>query len=310
MRYLFIILVFFSCSCARDMPIPNSRVYKTKNVFIVVMDGARYTETWGKPGQPYIPNIKQLASQGVMCTNFFNYGQTLTTPGHTAMTTGFYESIDNSGQEIPTNPSIFQYYRSQFSKAATDAWVISSKDKLEVLSDCFYPSWAGRYRPSTDCGMNGLNTGYREDSITYRHLIDTITKYHPHMVIVNFKQPDVAGHANDWLGYVNETKQVDQYIGALWSFLQSDSLYAGTTTLFVTNDHGRHLDGHLDGFVSHGDGCEGCRHIFMLGIGPDFKVNHIEEAHYSLIDIPATIAGLMGINMPNAQGKGMTAILK
>lgn len=291
-------------------PDSGSGFYKTRNVFIVVMDGARYSETWGEPHRANIPNIEQFAAQGVICTNFYNDGQTITVPGHTAITTGNYEMINNGGQETPARPSVFQYYLSKSSLPATDAWVISSKDKLEVLSDCMDAEWAGIHRPRTDCGVNGNHTGYREDSVTYRHLIDTLTRYHPHLVLVNFKEPDVAAHANDWLGYIRQTKNVDKYIGDLWRFLQADSFYVGTTTLFVTNDHGRHLSGVKDGFVSHGDNCEGCRHIFLLGIGPDIKSNYVETAQYSLVDIPITVSRLMGINMPGGQGKVMTTILK
>lgn len=275
-----------------------------------MMDGARYTETWGEPAQAYIPEIKNLASQGVVCTSFYNEGQTVTVPGHTAVTTGYYQAINNGGQEIPAKPSIFQYYRSQFSKAAEDTWVIATKDKLEVLSDCLDPAWAGKYRPRTDCGVNGIHTGYREDSVTYMHLIDTISKYHPHFVLVNYKEPDASGHANNWIKYTNGIKDVDKYVGDLWDFLQADSVYAGTTTLIVTNDHGRHLDGIADGFPSHGDDCDGCRHIFFMGVGPDFKKNHIDENNYSLIDIAPTVSKLLGINFPNAEGKVMSAILK
>ena len=134
MKKIVYIFFLFLCSCLQDVPLPNTPVYKTKSVFIVVMDGARYSETWGESTQAYIPRIKNLASQGVMCTSFWNDGQTVTVPGHTAMTTGNYQVINNGGFEIPSSPSIFQYYRAQFLKPATDAWVISSKDKLEVLS--------------------------------------------------------------------------------------------------------------------------------------------------------------------------------
>lgn len=306
--FIFLFVVF--CSCMQDVPIQGNPVYKTKNVFIVVMDGARYSETWGEPTQLYIPHIKSLASQGVMCTSFWNDGQTSTVPGHTAMTTGNYQVINNGGFEIPSSPSIFQYYRSQFSKPAEDAWVFASKDKLEVLSDCSDAIWAGQFRPRTDCGVNGNHTGYREDSVTYKHLIDTISKYHPHLVLVNFKQPDVAGHTNNWLDYINQIKVIDKYVSDLWNFLQSDAIYAGTTTLFVTNDHGMHLDGVQNGFAGHGCDCKGCRRIFLLGIGPDFKQNYIETNHYSLIDISPTVSKLLGINFPNAQGEVMTTILK
>ena len=308
----FILLLSVFCSCAHDVPVivPSNASYKTKNVFIVVMDGARYSETWGEPSQSNIPNIKTLSSQGVICTNFWNDGQTVTVPGHTAMTTGNYQVLNNAGFEIPTYPSIFQYYRSQFLKPAEDTWVISTKDKLEVLSDCIDSTWSGKFRPRTDCGVNGNHTGYREDSVTYKHLIDTVSQYHPHLVLVNFKQPDMAGHANNWIDYINQTKIIDKYISDFWKFLQSDPSYAGTTTLIVTNDHGRHLDGVNNGFVSHWCDCKGCRRIFLLGVGPDFKQNYQETNHYSLVDIPPTVCKLLGINMPNKEGHAMTTILK
>lgn len=310
MKYIIYISLFFLSSCLEDPALRVPQVCKTKNVFIVVMDGARYSETWGSPFQSNVPNIKLLASQGVICSNFWNAGQTVTLPGHTAITTGNYQVINNGGLEIPSSPSIFQYYRSRYSVPAEDAWVISSKDKLEVLSDCMNATWSGTFRPRTDCGVNGNHTGYREDSVTYAHLIDTIQKHHPHMVLVNFKQPDVAGHANNWIEYNKQIKKVDQYIGDLWDHLQKDDNYKGTTTMIVTNDHGRHLNGVYDGFASHWCDCKGCRRIFMLGIGPDFKSNYIETSYYSLIDIPPTVARLLNFSLPNAQGKSMSTILK
>lgn len=309
MRHYFFILILLLNACHQDKSIPAPKPFLTKHVFIVVMDGSRYSESWGGTNQDNIPNIRKLAGEGVMCTNFYNDGQTLTVSGHTAMTTGNYQIINNMGQDIPAMPSVFQYYLSQFSKPAEDAWIISSKDKLEVLSDCMDPDWAGAYRPRTDCGVNGNHTGYREDSVTYRHLIDTISKYHPHMVIVNFKEPDASGHANNWTDYIAGTQNVDKYVGGLWNFLQSDSVYAGTTTLFVTNDHGRHLNGVYDGFESHGCNCLGCRHVFLLAIGPDMKRDFPENQNYSLVDIPPTVCKLMGINMPGGQGKVMGSIL-
>ncbi len=310
MRFLEIVCLFLFSSCTQDPAIPLPASYKTKYVFVVVMDGARYSETWGDAHQTYIPTIKNLASQGIMCTNFYNDGQTLTVPGHTAITTSYYQLINNGGQEIPERSSIFQYYLSQYSKPLTDAWVISSKDKLEVLSNCLDPSWSGKFRPSVDCGVNGNGTGYREDSITYNHLVDTLTKFHPHLAIVNFREPDMTAHSNNWVGYLSQIQKVDKLVGDFWNFLQKDSIYAGVSTLLVTNDHGRNLDGVYDGFASHGCTCEGCRHIFLLGIGPDFKTNYIETEHYSLVDIAPTICELMGIKMPNAQGKVMKSILK
>ena len=318
MKKIFIFLFLLS-ACKRDVPVPDPLIsipivfpsaYKTKNVFIVIMDGARYSETWGESSQQYIPHIKQLSPTGVIGTNFYNDGETVTISGHTAITTGIYQVINNGGMEIPTHVSLFQLYLSKFSKPASDAWIISTKDKLEVLSDCTNPYWSGKFKPRTDCGINGNTTGYREDSVTYQHVIDTIKMYHPHLVLVNFKHPDATAHANNWPDYLTQIKNVDRYIGQLWSYLQSDSLYAGTTTMFVTNDHGRQLDSIADGFVSHGYGCEGCRHIMFLALGPDFKTNYIETKRHSLVDIYATTCKLFGIKAPANNGKVMNTILR
>ncbi|HQK98709.1 MAG TPA: sulfatase, partial [Bacteroidia bacterium] len=86
--------------------------------------------------------------------------------------------------------------------------------------------------------------------------------------------------------------------------------YKDQTTLIVTNDHGRHTAGHLDGFVSHGDSCDGCRHVELFGIGPDFKKNYVTDWHYEQIDISNTVAELMGFYMPTSKGKVIKNIFK
>lgn len=310
MKFISFILILCFISCKQDIPLPPKQPPKTKYVFIVVMDGLRYSESWGHPTQLYIPNIKSLAAKGTICTNFWNPGTTSTVPGHTAIITGYNQNISNAGTESPYNPSIFQYYLSQFKKPANDAWIFASKDKLEALSDCSDPAWKGKFRPRTDCGINGSHTGYRDDSITYRHLIDTLAAYHPHLVLVNFQEPDVSGHSGNWINYLNAIKKTDNYIGSLWNYLQSDSIYSGKTTLFVTNDHGRHLDGINGGFPSHGCDCKGCQRIFLFAIGPDIKENHIDNSNYSLTDIAHTVAKLMNITFTKGEGKVMNTILK
>jgi len=84
--------------------------YKTKTVFIFVVDGARYTETWGDPSHQFIPNRFAMLKEGVNCNNFYNNGFTFTCSGHQAMCTGVYENISNYGNQYPTNPSVFQYW--------------------------------------------------------------------------------------------------------------------------------------------------------------------------------------------------------
>lgn len=308
-RLLFIPIAFIFCQTCKVDAV--KKTYKTKHFIVIVVDGARYSETWRDSTRHNIPFLNNtLLPQGVMLTNFRNNGYTWTSSGHDALCTGFYEPLDNGGNEFPTYPSIFQYWRKASGSAQEKAWVITSKDKLYVLANTKDEDFQSKWMPRYDCGNNGPFTGYRDDSTTEVHVLDKLNQYHPDLVLVNFREPDYSGHQGNWQNYLLGISSTDRYISDIWSFLQSDSYYAGTTTLIVTNDHGRHLDGVLDGFVSHGDGCEGCRHIEFIAAGPDFKRNVISDINYEQIDIPRTISEMMGFPMPTGGGKVMTEIMR
>ena len=85
--------------------------YKTKYVYILVIDGPRYSETYGEPTCKYSPLLcDSLKKEGTFYANFRNNGPTYTVPGHTAIVTGTYQRISNSGTALPKQPNIFQYY--------------------------------------------------------------------------------------------------------------------------------------------------------------------------------------------------------
>ena len=307
---LFILfLIIALMSCRKDSLPPIN--YQTKNVIVVVIDGARYSETWGDPSHQYIPRLaNQLAMNGLINTNFYNNGATYTVPGHTAITTSNYQGINNGGSELPQYPSIFQYWLEAYNKAPSASWVIASKDKLEVLSNCKEAEWNDKYNPSTNCGVNGLGSGYRNDSITYDKTIEVLSTHHPQLVLINFREPDYSAHDNNWDNYTKGILDSDEYLYKIWSFIENDSFYRSTTTLFVTNDHGRHLDNIGGGFAAHGDGCEGCRHINFFAAGPDFKQDCIIGTERELIDIPVTIAELLHFQIPNSHGEIMFELFK
>jgi hypothetical protein len=233
----------------------------------------------------------------------YNQGYTFTNAGHAAITTGIYQNISNSGSELPQKPSFFQYWLQQTGLPNSQAWIITTKDKLEVLSNCYDPAFNNKFRPYTDCGNAGLGTGYRQDSTTLQKTLAVMGSYHPQVLLVNFKEPDAAGHSADSLAYMQGILDTDLYIEQIWQAIQNDPFYKDQTTLLVTNDHGRHTAGHLDGYVSHNDDCDGCRHIELFALGPNIKKNHSSMVEYSQIDIAATVAKLLHIEMPESDGK-------
>ena len=71
-------LLFASCSKNKVEP----RQYETEHVIVIVMDGPRYSETWGDPSHQNIPRMaNDLAPIGVINEQFFSYGETFTVPG-------------------------------------------------------------------------------------------------------------------------------------------------------------------------------------------------------------------------------------
>lgn len=301
-------IVFCCATCRVD---EVKKTYKTKHVVVVIVDGARYSETWGDSTRFRIAfQNSVLLPQGCMISNFRNEGSTWTSAGHGAITTGIYEPLDNGGNQFPTNPSYFQYWRKFSGKPAEKAWVITSKDKLYVLANTADADFQTKWMPRYDCGNSGPFSGYRDDSVTTAKAISVISEHHPDLLLVNFREPDYSGHAANWANYLAGIENTDRYISQMWNALQNDPYYAGTTTLIITNDHGRHLDTVADGFISHGDNCEGCRHIGFVAAGPDFKRNFTTGATYEQIDIPRTIAELMAFPMPTGQGKVMTEIMR
>lgn len=291
----------------------TSLAASTNHVIILVMDGARYSETWGDPMHANIPYIAtQLAPQGVVLTNFYTDittavpgAKTDTNPGHATLVCGTYQNIANDGSQLPLEPTIFQYYRQQTAAPATSAWVITSKDKLVVLSDSSKAGWNGLYQPSFNCGVNGVGVGgYREDYLTHPIVRSVLTNYHPAVMIINYKGPDAMGHASDWSGYLAAIREVDGYAADLWAHIQADPILKDTTTLFITNDHGRHTSD----FTSHGDGCEGCCHLLCVVVGPGLVPNQISGLRRTQPDIGRTAAELLSVSMPTATGQVMSEL--
>lgn len=303
LAFISVFLILFNCASENNDLVPSvENNYKTENVVIVIIDGPRFSDTWNSSGRINIPFQSAMASEGVFFNNFFNDGSTYTLPGHTAITTGNYEFIVNDGSEIPSSPSIFQHYLSHSSLPPTKTWIITSKSKLEVLAATKDIDWRGSFLPS-------ISAVDRPDEETLNVTLNILDKDQPNLTMVHFKGPDVNGHAKNWEGYINSIQETDRLTHDLWEYIQTDDHYKNNTALLISNDHGRHLNGINTGFVGHGDRCEGCRHIYLLALGPDFNKGEVVESVYGQIDIAPTIANLLSFPW-QGEGHPITELLK
>ena len=255
-----------------------------QNVVIIVIDGARYTETFGADSL-YIPRIwTQLRPLGTIWTNFRNDGITKTDPGHASIATGTWQSIDNKGKFRSTQPTIFEYFRKASGAPESATAVVVGKRKLGILAYSTHPDYGAKYKAFTSFGKN--------DTSVVRKLKTTLRLNHPKLTLVNLPSTDAAGHSGNWTRYLSAIHVADSLIYDIWQMLQADSLYRSNTTLFVTNDHGRHDNLH-GGFKNHGDDCEGCRHIMLFAIGRGFPVNTVVTKRRTQCDIAPTAGELL-----------------
>ena len=316
MRWLLLLgcfgIVGMKTGWAQDVP-AHTWGGVARHVVVAVIDGPRWSETWAAAGQVYIPHqANDLAPLGIRYTHFRNTAWTYTNCGHTALTTGFYEQIENSGKQLPAHASVFQYFRLATGMPAEATWVVASKDKLFILGNTTDAAWQGRLQPRLDCGkpVAGQMGGYRDDRETVSVAKNLLTTHHPALMLINFKEPDASGHANNWASYLQGIRDTDGYVFELWNHIQADPELRDRTDFFITNDHGRHLDGHADGFISHGDDCDGCRQISLQAMGPDIAVGQVIERERTHIDVAATVAYLVGVTLPGSTGHVMTEMLR
>jgi hypothetical protein len=191
------------------------------------------------------------------------------------MLTGKWQIIANDGSERPNSPTIFEYFRKQTSQSAQSCFVVSGKSKLDALTYSSAPNFGSAYGAS-------FVDGNKNDIQTWEKIEQTIDLYHPQLMMVNLAEVDLIGHDSSWYGYLAALRRADSIVGLVWNKIQSDSVYRNTTTMFVTNDHGRHDE-------QHG--------------GPQFQKNIVVDDLILQVDLAPTSAKLADIKMPPVLGK-------
>jgi hypothetical protein len=277
----------------------------TKAIVLIIIDGARWTETFGDPNRELIPHLaNDLAPLGAISTAFYNDGLTLTVPGHAAIVTGTWQDLPNNGQARPPAPTIFEYYRAATGAAEDDAVFVHGSFIEPVLTYSIHPDYGEKFGARQFFSDNP--TPPYDDGM-WANARRVLAELKPHLLMISLLDPDEAGHARDWEGYRQAIKHDDEIIWDLWQQLQADPFYARQTTLMVTNDHGR---GCGEGWPEHGgdDACN--RHVMFLAVGPDIQPGLVISQRRTLRDIAPTIGYLLGLDTPLAEGEVMMELLR
>jgi len=284
----------------------SERLPASEKIIIIIIDGARYSETFGDPSYSNIPQMADLSAKGTVIDYFYNDSITYTSRAIPALWCGSWTEVNNIyydgiNTKHAVKPTIFEYYRKGKNKPAEDCfYAIKQLSSLWLAS--FDPDYGPDYWPTYH------SVGYTDSEVATEAQW-VMDNYHPSFLLIYLADVDSYGHSGIWESYTNAIQIADSITGLVWQKAQADPFYRDKTTFFVTNDHGRHDDQH-GGFSGHGDGCDGCRHIMFLALGPEIKSGFHSSVPRRILDMTVTAGHILDFETPKATGEVMTEILK
>jgi hypothetical protein len=137
---------FLHSSPLRHAATPSS---KRKVVVITFGGGARDQETFAPEGQENIPHLmRELIPQSTFFTQVVNRGILGHYVATASLATGVYETINNFASLPPESPTVFEYFRKDLKRPASDAWVVAPSNGFNRIGESnhrsFGPGWGAR----------------------------------------------------------------------------------------------------------------------------------------------------------------------
>jgi hypothetical protein len=161
---------FFGPAGLRGMEIPKNR----KAVVVTFGGGARDDETFMPDGRENIPHLlNELIPQATFLSNVVNSGILGHYVATASIVTGAYETFNNFAAVSPNNPTVFEYFRKDLKRPATDAWVVAPSNGFARIGE----SGHRLYGPGFGAGVilpkrllsAALSTA--SDGAAYQHLL-------------------------------------------------------------------------------------------------------------------------------------------
>ncbi len=114
----------------------SSNVPKNK-VILVIVGGVRRQETFSPQGFDNIPHLaRELGPQSLFYADVRNEGVTAHFNAISSILTGTWQRVGDWGENSPTAPTIFEYFRKQLQLPASEAWIVASNKALTDLIGC------------------------------------------------------------------------------------------------------------------------------------------------------------------------------
>src|SRR6476620_10481934 len=107
-----------------------------KAVVVTFGGGARDDETFMPDGQENIPHLlNELILQATFFTQVVNRGILGHYVATASIVTGAYETFNNFASVSPDNPTVFEYFRKDLKRPATDCWVVAPSNGFARIGE-------------------------------------------------------------------------------------------------------------------------------------------------------------------------------
>ncbi len=112
-------------------------VAKKRKVIVVTFGGgARDQETFAPTGQENIPHLMgDLIPQASFFTQVSNQGILGHYVATASLATGVYETLNNFSAVPPDHPTVFEYFRKDLKRPASDAWVVAPSNGFNRIGE-------------------------------------------------------------------------------------------------------------------------------------------------------------------------------
>lgn len=234
-------------------------------------------------------------------------------PGYSEIFTGYPDSAVNSN-DYPPNPNInvLEFINKQpgykGKVAAFGAWEAFNRILNEKRSGfpviAAFDQTGGTNATAKEQLINAmLKDSYKPwrqheclDVFTHYATLEYLKTRKPRVLFIGYGETDEWAHAGRYNNYLDAAHQVDQWLGDLWSFVQSDLRYKNKTALLITVDHGRG-DKNKENWTSHGQSIPDAHEIWFAVMGPGLPASGEIKTEMQLYQkqLAKTIADLLGM---------------
>jgi hypothetical protein len=115
---------------------------KRKVIVVTFGGGARDQETFAPEGQENIPHMmRELIPQSTFFGQVVNRGILGHYVATASLATGVYETINNFASLPPEYPTVFEYFRKDLKRPASDAWVVAPSNGFNRIGESSHRSY-------------------------------------------------------------------------------------------------------------------------------------------------------------------------